>query len=130
MLNAIDDASRASADPPEANTIPVAELVHTGNVGRPSIHIDPEFLAASVPLRGSSHIAALIGCSARTVRRRGLEQGLVEAGLLFILILPMRMGQPLASGLLPLAVYPIYPMMILMLSQPRSLKLFQILAGG
>ena len=80
MLNSIDDASRASADPPEANTIPVAELVHTGDVGRPSIHIDLEFLAASMPLRGSSHIAALVGCSARTVRRRGLEQGLVEAG--------------------------------------------------
>jgi hypothetical protein len=80
MLNAIDDASRASADPPEAHIIPVAQLVHTGLQGPPSIQIDPTFLAASMPLRGPAHIAAIVGCSARTVRRRGLEQGLVEAG--------------------------------------------------
>jgi hypothetical protein len=80
MLNAIDDACCASADPPEAYTVPIAQLVQTGQLGRPSIHIDPEFLAVSVPLRGSTHIAAIVGCSARTVRRRGLEQGLVEAG--------------------------------------------------
>jgi hypothetical protein len=80
MLNSIDDACRASADPPEACTIPVAELIHTGDLGRPSIHIDSQFLAVSMPLRGPAHIAAIVGCSARTVRRRGLEQGLVEAG--------------------------------------------------
>jgi hypothetical protein len=80
MLNTIDDVSRASADPPEAHTIPIAQIVHAGLPGRPSIHIDPNFLAASVPLRGSTHIAATIGCSARTARRRALEQGLVEPG--------------------------------------------------
>ena len=80
MLNAIDDASRASADPPEAHTISVAQLVHTGLQGPPSIQIDPEFLAASMPLRGPAHIATIVGCSARTVHQQGLEQGLVEAG--------------------------------------------------
>ena len=64
MLNAIDDVAQASADPPEAHTIPIAQIVHTGLPGCPSIAIDPDFLAASVPLRGPTHIAAIIGCSA------------------------------------------------------------------
>jgi len=80
MLNAIDDASRASADPPESNTILVAHLLHTGLSGPPSISIDPNFLAVGMALCGPSHVAAMIGCSARTAHCCALEQGLVQPG--------------------------------------------------
>lgn len=42
--------------------------------------MDPNFLATSISLRGPTEIAAIVGCSARTIRRRALEQGLVEPG--------------------------------------------------
>lgn len=80
MLNVIDDASHASADLPEPHTIPVAQIVHTGLQGPPSIQIDAQFLAASMALCGPSHITAIVGCSARTVHQCALEQGLVEVG--------------------------------------------------
>lgn len=80
MLNAIDDASRTSADPPEAVVIPVAQWSYSGQLGRPSVLVDPNFLVTSISLRGPTEIAAIVGCSARTIRRRALEQGLVEPG--------------------------------------------------
>lgn len=80
MLNLIDDATRVSADPPEDCSISIATRVRTGQDGRPSIYVDPEFLATSIALRGPTHAAAIIGCSARTARRRAIELGLVQAG--------------------------------------------------
>ncbi|TFK84472.1 hypothetical protein K466DRAFT_455503, partial [Polyporus arcularius HHB13444] len=58
----------------------VINTVHTGKRGRPSKAIDPTFLRHALDIRGPAHIAKVLKCSARHVRREALRHGLVEAG--------------------------------------------------
>lgn len=53
---------------------------HTGKRGRPRIHIDPDILANSVQFRGTQALTSTYKVSARTIRRRALEEGIVEPG--------------------------------------------------
>jgi hypothetical protein len=80
MIRCLDEASQISSDPPDAPFIPTATVVHTGRPGRPRIEIDPDLLSVGLELRGPTHLAPIFQCHPRTIRRRGLEHGLVEPG--------------------------------------------------
>ncbi|KAJ8693492.1 hypothetical protein PTI98_008480 [Pleurotus ostreatus] len=76
MANDLDAACHRSLDPPHGPTLVVAQRVHTGGRGRPRVHIDPTFLESALELRGTTHLAEVFNCSARSVRRRALELGI------------------------------------------------------
>lgn len=81
MINALDQAHHQSLDPP---SMPPPILTHhprTGRPGRPRTEIDPSFLATALTHRGPTVIGRVAGCSSRTIRRRALEQQLVQPGL-------------------------------------------------
>lgn len=80
MLNALDDAALVSVDAPDHPPVQLSQTIHTGQRGRPRMEIDPNLLGIALSMRGPTHLAPLVGCSARTVRRRALEHGLVEPG--------------------------------------------------
>ena len=80
MLRHLDEAAIASADPPDMPPPMLTEVVHTGQRGRPRVHIDPDVLEAALSLRGPTELAMVFGCAPRTVRRRALEHCLVEPG--------------------------------------------------
>ena len=80
MVAHLDAASQASADPPEMPRIQTTNIVRTGRQGRPRIEYDQDLLQTALEMRGPTHIAQVFGGSARTVRRRALEYGLVEPG--------------------------------------------------
>jgi hypothetical protein len=80
MITDLHLAKHSSADTPDALPIPTTAVVHTGQRGRPKIQIDPNILATSIQLRGPTELARVFDVSARTIRRRALEQGLVEPG--------------------------------------------------
>jgi hypothetical protein len=79
MLDALDRAHHQSRDPPDGPPIEVSERI-SGIRGRPKVEIDPEFLSVALDLRGPSRLSHIFKCSARTVRRRALEHGLVQPG--------------------------------------------------
>src|ERR1700759_1314267 len=56
----------------------VMETIHTGQRGRPSIHIDPEFLQWAYSLRSISSIASFLGVSRGLVRQQLVEHGIAE----------------------------------------------------
>ncbi|KAJ7796810.1 hypothetical protein B0H14DRAFT_3494403 [Mycena olivaceomarginata] len=79
MLALLEEARHLSSDPPTGASLIVTTQVSTG--GRPRIEIDPAFLSHALTLRGPTHLRAIFGgASARTIRRRALEYGLVEPG--------------------------------------------------
>ncbi|KIP01072.1 hypothetical protein PHLGIDRAFT_80996, partial [Phlebiopsis gigantea 11061_1 CR5-6] len=78
MVQQLDGACHASNDPPPSASLSVSTRVSSGRRGRPRIEISPSFLAEALTLRGPTRIAPALGCSPRTVRRRALEQGLVQ----------------------------------------------------
>lgn len=78
MITAMEEAFHRSNDPPDIPRVNMSSLQYTGKVGRPKIIIDPTFLTYASPLRGPVHLAPLLHCSSRTVRRRQLEQGLAQ----------------------------------------------------
>ena len=80
MLRCLDEAATASVDPPDVPPPTLTEIVHTGQRGRPRVHIDPDLLETAVSLRGPSELARLFGCAPRTVRRRALEHQFVQPG--------------------------------------------------
>ena len=80
MVETLDEASHASADPPTGPELILTQVARTGGPGRPRINIDLGFLQQALELRGPSHIAPVVGVSSRTVRRRTLEAGLAEPG--------------------------------------------------
>lgn len=80
MIQHLDSACNQSTDPPDAPPPETTRLITTGCPGRPRIEIDPSILASALELRGPTELAAVFGVSARTVRRRALEYGLVEPG--------------------------------------------------
>lgn len=81
MLQDLDEAANQSTDPPSAPALIVAQRVKTGRRGRPKVTIDPTFLAQALQLRGPAHIAPIVRCSSRTVKRHALEHQLVQPGL-------------------------------------------------
>ncbi|KAJ8521328.1 hypothetical protein ONZ45_g1958 [Pleurotus djamor] len=78
MMTALDEATTRSREHPL--TMPTPTTIVYGEQGRPRIEIDPGLLGASLDLRGPSGLASVFGCSARTIRRRAIEYGLVEPG--------------------------------------------------
>lgn len=80
MLVELDDARLQSADPPDAPPIEVMHHVRNGARGRPKIEIDANFLREAGQLRGNAELARFLGCSARTVRRHMLREGLQTPG--------------------------------------------------
>lgn len=78
MLEALDSASQLASDPPDSTWTPVGH--GTGKMGRPLIEFDPIFLSFALQVRGPTDIAATFGCSARTVRRRALQYGILPHG--------------------------------------------------
>lgn len=77
MISNLDIAQQESSDPPDAAPLVVSRKIKSGHRGRPRVEIDSTFLQQALDLRGPTHIAPVLGCSARTVRRRALEAGLV-----------------------------------------------------
>lgn len=71
------DQSMDQADQPAPTPV---LLDYTGRAGRPKIIINPELLAAGMSVSGPTPMGHLLNVSSRTVRRRALEAGLVEAG--------------------------------------------------
>jgi hypothetical protein len=80
MVDALDEASHQSADPPEDIELNVCHRQSLGKVGRPKVTIDPMFLSFALELRGPHHLSKVLGCHPRTVRRRALELGMASAG--------------------------------------------------
>jgi hypothetical protein len=80
MIHALEEAAAAGHQEPVYQPPVVISPVTTGNRGRPSISIDPAFLEMAVTSRGPTDLAHLLGCSARTVRRRLLLLGLSQPG--------------------------------------------------
>lgn len=83
MVDDLDMTCHASMDPPTTRSPVVAHKTHTGRPGRPRVEVDEQFLAAALDHRGphSLQLQHIFGCSARTIRRRALELGLVDLGL-------------------------------------------------
>jgi hypothetical protein len=69
-------------DLPEGQLQPLAQSVHTGRAGRPRITANGSTFdqAFSTMNNSNTKVAALMGCSPRTVRRRAIERGLVKPG--------------------------------------------------
>lgn len=80
MIACLDNAAELSSDPPDGPPLQTSYLLHTEDPGRPSIQIPREMLATALNLRGTTHLAHIFDCSARTIRRRALEYGLAEPG--------------------------------------------------
>lgn len=79
MVACLDQASQISNDVPDAPPPSTSELTQTGRPGRPRIEINPELLQIALDIRGGpTSLGTVFGCHPRTVRRRALEQGLVE----------------------------------------------------
>ncbi|KAF7341677.1 hypothetical protein MSAN_02066000 [Mycena sanguinolenta] len=78
MIDALNEARQQSSDPPTGSRLVVT--AHTNTGGRPRIDIDPAFLSHALALRGPTHLQQVFHVSARTIRRRALEYGLVQPG--------------------------------------------------
>ena len=76
----LDAAASISADPPDQRNIETTHLVYSGRPGRPRMEIDRHLLATALEMRGPTHLAPIFNTSARTVRRRAVEYGLVDPG--------------------------------------------------
>ena len=80
MIKCLDDACHLSSDPPDAPALVIATRTSNGHVGRPRVHIDPQFLSQALDLRGPSHLRNIFQCHPRTIWRRALEYGIVTPG--------------------------------------------------
>jgi hypothetical protein len=76
----LDQARHASSDPFEGPNIPFTHIVHTGRRGRPRVEVEPNLLSTALALRPKTRIAETAKCSARTIRRRQLDYGIVTPG--------------------------------------------------
>jgi hypothetical protein len=78
METALEQATTRSADPLTTPKLKVIEKKPNGKgTGRHRLEIRPQFLDSALKLRGPTGIAKSLGCHPRTVRRRGLEAGLL-----------------------------------------------------
>lgn len=73
----LDQARHASSDPLEVPMIPFAQRVYTGARGRPRVEIDPNLLSAALTLGPKTRVAKTASCSARTIRRRQKDYGII-----------------------------------------------------
>jgi hypothetical protein len=73
MLEALSDALHRVQNPPQDMVMEMAIRQRTGKRGRPRIDIDQRFLRFALETRGPAEISRLLGCCARTVRRRAVE---------------------------------------------------------
>lgn len=80
MVDLLSEASVRSSDPLAEAPLVAAVKWQSGGSGRPKTVIERTFLQQALRLRGFTGVADALQCSARTVRRRALELGLVEAG--------------------------------------------------
>lgn len=80
MVEALDKARYQSLDRFDGEMIPTSWMDLSGSQGRPKIAVDMNLLGAARRLRPLSKVASTFNCSARTLRRRLLEAGLVEPG--------------------------------------------------
>jgi hypothetical protein len=80
MIFHLDQARQASSDPLEDPTIPFAYTIHTGRRGRPRVEVDPNLLSTALTLRPKTQVAETAKCSARTIRRRQVDYGIVIPG--------------------------------------------------
>ncbi|KAJ7710327.1 hypothetical protein B0H17DRAFT_1223315 [Mycena rosella] len=78
MIDSLNDTRHLSSDPPTTSNIVLTTRTSQG--GRPRVDIDPAFLSQALALRGPTHLQEVFNVSARTIRRRALEYGLVEPG--------------------------------------------------
>jgi hypothetical protein len=77
MTSYLDQARHASSDPLQVPMIPFAQTIRTGGRGRPRIEIDPNLLSTALELRPKTRIAKTANCSARTIRRRQQDYGII-----------------------------------------------------
>jgi hypothetical protein len=80
MISYLDQARNASSDPLEVPVIPFAWTACTGLPGRPRVEVEPYLLSTALSLRPKTRIAKTAKCSARTIRRRQLDYGIVTPG--------------------------------------------------
>jgi hypothetical protein len=73
MIAYLNEAITIASDDAGGDPVPVAYREENGGVGRPRIHIDPTWLSHAHPGSSLKKIASLLGCSARTVRRRLID---------------------------------------------------------
>ncbi|KAJ7227140.1 hypothetical protein GGX14DRAFT_318068, partial [Mycena pura] len=75
LEKAAEESTLGTKEPPPK----VMQKVPNGKgTGRKRLAINREFLGDALTMRGSNGIASALGCSARTVRRRALDAGLVQ----------------------------------------------------
>lgn len=66
---------------PDGPSLIISQRASTGKRGRPTVQIEPNFLAQALELQGPTHLASVFNCSSRTIRRRAVELGLAEPGV-------------------------------------------------
>lgn len=81
MIIELDNAAHRSSDPYSGPPVPVVAKTKTGKRGRPRHEINPDFLRHALEMGTQADIAAAVHSSARTVRRRILEQRLRDPGV-------------------------------------------------
>lgn len=70
MVELLDVAEGQSLDPPTEPAPSLSCLNYTGTPGRPRIEIEPGILSSVLSIEPKTTLATMLGCSARTVRRR------------------------------------------------------------
>jgi hypothetical protein len=80
MMADLEVAKTASTDEPDIPPAVHTTITHTGGRGRPRIEIDSDILATAYQLAGPARLSEVFGVSARTIRRRALEQEIVQPG--------------------------------------------------
>lgn len=81
LIETLEDASHESRDPPDGVDLDWISRDSSRGVGAPTVDIDPSLLSEIV---SESHkwtdMAIILGCHARTIRRKALAAGLVAPG--------------------------------------------------
>lgn len=73
IVRLLDQARNQTLDPPNPPHPPPSYTSHTGRAGRPRVEIDQGVLSNSLLLEPKTTLATILGCSARTIRRRQQE---------------------------------------------------------
>ena len=76
MLECLGNAENEAMDPP-APGLQVSRRVK-GEVGRPRVEIDKNYLRSALQVRGPYQLAKVMKCAPRTIRWRALEYGIAE----------------------------------------------------
>lgn len=73
IIKSLDEAEHNSIDPPTEPPPALSVLNLTGKPGRPRVEINPSVLTTALAMEPKTTVATMLGCSARTVRRRQQE---------------------------------------------------------